>query len=60
MMACRDSNLKIISAIENGADQKNKEEKHLLYFLLGLLTGIILSAVGIIILAVKVMPGGKK
>lgn len=31
----------------------------MLYFLLGLLTGIILSAVGIIIVAIKVMPGGK-
>ena len=32
----------------------------MIYFLLGLLTGIILSAVGIIILAVKTTSGGRK
>ena len=32
----------------------------MIYFLLGLLTGIILSAIGIVILAIKTTSGGRK
>ena len=32
----------------------------MIYFLLGLLTGIVISAVGIIIVAIKTTSGGRK
>lgn len=32
----------------------------MLYFILGLLTGIILSAVGLVVLVITTTPGGKR